>query len=331
MSNGEQNAYTQLLTEESEFQEYIRSFASSSSRVRFVLLAITVTSILLFFGLKNSHYPWALARMEITKIALDLKGDDLDREICSGVLTDDKIRRYLPSRYMDIEENRLQEAVRRACGNSKDEIEKYFNIYRNIDIEYYSKISVPFLGISFDANDLGIVGGLAFSLLFVLLALSLAREHENLFLCLWKVEKIADSEGRWNDGESKANFLYHALVMTQGILQPSTLARWQGSRWMLAVRVLLFVPLGLELWILVTDWMSREVAQALTPVGAWVAIISEVVSSLFIFVMTLVCLAYSRAQSIRWRSTFFHINPGRKHEDQVPWIRWMLITKNKTQ
>jgi hypothetical protein len=52
-------------------------------------------------------------------------------------------------------------------------------------------IHVPFFGVTFDANDLGLVGGLAFVVILMLLRFSLSRERENLSL-LFEHAKSAD-------------------------------------------------------------------------------------------------------------------------------------------
>src|SRR5207244_3239164 len=85
----------------------------------------------------------------------------------------------------------------------------------------------PIPGVSIDINDLGLLSGIALCLLMTIVLVCVAREHENVFLSLYKVRMICSEEQEaCSIGDSRANLLYHALAMTQVHNSPPTLARW---------------------------------------------------------------------------------------------------------
>ena len=60
------------------------------------------------------------------------------------------------------------------------EARKHLENLHNSFVEKTMNVSVPFLGITLDINDLGLLGGITFSLLLTWLLFSLRREAENL-------------------------------------------------------------------------------------------------------------------------------------------------------
>src|SRR3954470_23866376 len=124
---------------------------------------------------------------------------------------------------------------------------------------------IPILGITFDVNDLGLFCGMAYVLLLLLLLFSLMREHEHLHLALFKVRRLHDDSRNRGGGESRANYLYHALAMSQVLNSPPTLASWKPSRFKtVTLSLIFFLPVAMELFIVVVDWSTlREVSKSL--------------------------------------------------------------------
>lgn len=61
-----------------------------------------------------------------------------------------------------------------------DEARQHLASLHNSFVDRTMKVTVPFLGITLDVNDLGLLGGITFSLLLTWLLFSLRRETENL-------------------------------------------------------------------------------------------------------------------------------------------------------
>jgi hypothetical protein len=189
-------------------------------------------------------------------------------------------------------------------------------------------INIPFLGIHFDINDLGAFSGIGLAIICFTLCFAMARQHENLYLSLWKVRRIADREGRYNDGESTANFLYHALAMAQVFTRPPTLARWRPRGiGRIAMRVLLFLPVLIQGLIIFRNIRSIESAWRLNPRATILSMAIQVPMLIVILVCILASCFYSRAGDLRWRETFFAINPGLLSLKGSPLLEWLKISE----
>ena len=89
------------------------------------------------------------------------------------------------------------------------EARKHLESLHNSFVERTMNVSVPFLGITLDVNDLGLLGGITFSLLLTWLLFSLRREAENLQILFNKATDEALST------------VYQLLEMTQVLTIPA--------------------------------------------------------------------------------------------------------------
>lgn len=85
----------------------------------------------------------------------------------------------------DEEKNRIEElanAIKYFMPEKlgRDGIRELLVEYKKLDIETIKTIKIPFFGISFDINDLGIIGGGAFCIILFIFSYSLDRELTNL-------------------------------------------------------------------------------------------------------------------------------------------------------
>lgn len=207
-------------------------------------------------------------------------------------------------------------------------------LYRDTALPRIWFVPVPGLGVNIHVNDLGILGGVMLLILSALLCLSMVRQHENLYLALFKVRRLCEYErGKCHDGESMSNFLYHSLAMGQVLNYPPTLARWThgyrnrlagGVRW-----IVLCLPLLVHGTVVGYNFATYHIArQAWGPV-AKVRMSAQVV--LFALIATACLLAgiYSRACNYRWRAAFNLINPGLKQVEPRPWLDWVRLRQSR--
>jgi len=158
----------------------------------------------------------------------------------------------------------------------------------------------------------------------MMLAFAMARQHENLYLSLWKIRRLAEKESRYDDGESKANFLYHALAMAQVFTRPPTLARDHPRPWAkLAILVLLLTPLAVQGLILAIAVRTLRVGQTLSARSTYLTMSVQVVFMVLILMSTVACLMHSSATYKRWWDTFFEINPALRSVTGSPWWEWV--------
>jgi hypothetical protein len=187
-------------------------------------------------------------------------------------------------------------------------------------------MQVPVLGVSLDANDVALAGGAAMALLLILLSYCLSTEHENLCLGLFKVCSIHAVEQRPDDGNSTANLLYHALAMEHVVGDPPTLARWGGPMQAVTfffLAIVFFSPTALHVYILNGVW--KDAQKMKLPVDLHWPVLYVVLGMLFL--VGIRCSLLARACSVRWRRTFYIINPEHqtKHRESI-W-RWLQFMK----
>jgi hypothetical protein len=185
-------------------------------------------------------------------------------------------------------------------------------------------VQLPLLGMPIDVNDIGTFGGFWLTALLLLLALAVAREHENLCLALYKVRMLVIGEQRPDDGESRANLLYHALAMSEMLCHPPTLARGHCGtrsfgRWIL--HSLVFLPALVQFWVVYTSWDNWKEYEEIGNVD-----MPMQVTLLFLMVLLGThCVIYLEAMTDRWRKTYSIVNPDDARRAAESWWKWIRI------
>ena len=188
LPKSENNSTYDALQEHLELSHYISVFSASAGRVRYVMFIIMVLSVtILVAQLNTTAQSWAQPRYKRL----------------SGILAETR----------GLDDSRADQIVRNRTGarfETRDELAATVADYRARLVDRVFFTEIPGLGTTFDVNDLGLFSGIAYTLLLLLLVFCLMREHENLYLALFKVMRLHDRGARRPDGESSANFLYHA-------------------------------------------------------------------------------------------------------------------------
>jgi len=297
-----------------ELGHYINTFRASSDRVRVVIYGILIACGVFFalsWNTRDMH--WTMRRFEEWQ---DLMQEKAEYDFDQAHKGNKPVAPFLAER------RRQRDFEIRSHLTTLQAHTDWMREFMGRTI----LINVPLLGTSFDVNDLGVVGGALLVVLNALLLFCLSRQHENLYLCTFKVGRLCDDD-RLHDrdpenGESAANFLYHALVMTQVLNHPPTLARWRRdlrARILGGIRLgMFFIPTAAYLYVLSTDiladvWMTpREKYTEFAILG--IVLLENVFAVLFV-----------SACEEKWRRMFFSVNP--KHESLAtkPWLHWMNI------
>jgi hypothetical protein len=342
--------FPKISEEESyEFETYIRSLASSSDRVRHVVIISVVASVLVFAAYRRSEPgSWWNERVKVTH-TVDAQGLLPKKEAADAVPAETVsfLTEFGKKATRDIEEelNECQtphrDFGRVRTGAYCDKVRSYFWLrvkehsrgtfeWQASSMEHANTseliwVEVPFLGIKFDINDLGTFSAIGQSIISFMLLYSIARHHENLYLCLWKVRRVAQSENRFNDGQSKANFLYHAMAMTQVLTRPPTLARWADRSVTRVPPLILFtIPVFVQLLVLINDRKTAFAGNLFSPRLAWQSFAIHLFFGVAILIMTICVMVLSRAADVRWRNTFFEINPSFINMKAVGRLAWLM-------
>lgn len=190
-----------------DFQDHLATAGDAAKRTRTVTIVLVVASVLTFVGWLNSLPDgWIAKRLKTLStagIALNkppdaiLDADDID----SLAYLKEKIG-PMPTRYKDNEETEEYKHYK----------EQYKELYIAMVRTYVDNtftIKVPFFGIGFDINYLGLLSGLGFVIILILFRFTITRELENLKLSL---EEARKRTSLWE--------FYHLLAMRQVLTIP---------------------------------------------------------------------------------------------------------------
>jgi hypothetical protein len=292
---------------DSELGQYVDAFRLSSTRSRVALYVVVIATALM--GVTNYNVqPWSLPRQRLrTWFEYKIWEAKPATPTTPPAIVAQPV---IPDKIMGGDARLLQAA--------RDEFEKQF-VARSVFT------SSPIPGVSIDVNDLGILGGSALTLLMLVLLVCLMREHENLYLALYKVRQFARDQNH-EHGSSEANLLYHALVMSQVLASPPTLARWRNRGTLRHFGFIYILPLATYLWVICTNYRSLPIAAIYVGEASarrFMTVQYGIASVLFI--VTVLSLLNSSAMAARWITAFRAINPVRERLPQMSFIEWLRI------
>lgn len=334
-----------------EIEQYIRALGSSSSRVRFVMLAIVVSSIAAFAtawggrteGWSRHRLTTAATNYSLVKRCIAWKNvengfscaNDLDKKNLLNQVPDTKktekmavLSRYGITSDSCVEACAAARWFERYGINTKEAAGTFIEKQQEAFINDVINARAPVLGLVFDINDLGLIAGLTFSILMLVMAFYTHRAHENLVLCMWKVQDIADREQCFDQPGSKANLLYHALSMEQVFTIPPTLARWDNLRpFRFAHYFLFLIPLAVQAGIFVHDLHTATIGYGFSQLQTKISLLCQGISIALVIVLSLVCGAHLHADDRTWDRAFLYINPAHRFRGKARWWEWAYISK----
>jgi hypothetical protein len=297
---------------DAEVNLYVDSFITSSNRVRYAIIIITVASILLFVGHHNSESDsWFNSRLRLANVALHERVWEYQPGVLKGEAK--MARRWAAARGF----------------TSKEEIWEHIKSLDSARTNRLLLLDWPFFGVSHDVNDLGFFGSIALLVLMLMLTFAMARQHENLYLALWRIRRVFDAEGNVESPKSQANLLYHVLAMSQQFSQPPTLARWKAMKLRGMSRLLLPLPLVVQVFCFVRDWKTRHLGRMVNPHATNLSLNMQMIALVLVLVMVVACFLYTRSNDIRWETNFYRLNPSFRSQAQPSWFEWVQLRKPK--
>jgi hypothetical protein len=314
--------------EDYEFDVHQKSFTIASDRVRHLMLTSVIASILVFAGYRNANdQAWMTLRVDRVRVA--------ERNAVWEPDIDKKLAACQPDHFAAVgfkdpcKDVGQAVAWYRASGHGENSLKQTLDAIEHARVTEMQIVKVPFLGIEFDINDLGAFSAIGLAAIAVVLCYSMVRYYENLYLSLWRIRRVAEKEGRVNDSQSTANFLYHTLAMGQVFSRAPTLARWKNhvglSR--LPSLLLLIVPVIVQGIVYKHDWATRPqgrlFSEELTNLTVWGI---ETPFSLVLLVSTVLSFIYALAADKRWAATFFALNPSLRQRKPSSWLTWVFPT-----
>jgi hypothetical protein len=302
---------------DAELKEYVEAFKTSSDRARYALYVAIIASVLV--GIANYNlqsWGWPTKRIETW-----YKFDRSAQTVPSPLHLQEPAA-------LAISEHSDRKAPEWLFNGDGEQLRTAREEYLKQFISRYVFASSPIPGVWIDANDLGVVGGVALTLLMLIFAICIVREHENLYLSLYKVRSLAEADKNPSDPNSRANLLYHALAMRQVLSSPPTLARWEGGGTLPHFGYAFFAPVFVYGWVVFTNRVTEERGAAYG-VNVKLLFYFQCALMLGILILSVVAWLHTRAMSRRWQRAFFRINPARMRLQQMSMKRWLKLSPKK--
>lgn len=295
-----------VMTQEFEWKQFLDTFTHSSDRVRYLMIVILIASFVALILWTNARQQgWMDERITTTRNAIRWQVGD-PGSLNAGRHTYRRLREW---------------AVRHKLYSDAD-LRNHLRMLEQQFFENSYHVKIPLLDLTFDINDLGSVVGISLSFLTLVLLVSVMRQHENLYLCLYSVQYIANDPRRPHR-RAEANLLYHSLAMAQVFSNPPTLARWKFS-WLDPMVYLIFaIPLIPEWLILRNDQDTNVIGKILDSGVTSFTDKVEVGSLVLTFVAVVLCCLHERACRVKWKAAFFAVNPAYRERPQRAWIDWV--------
>jgi hypothetical protein len=251
-----------------EVQDYLDATSEASSRTRSVIITMVVASVLIFGALINSfQHQWMLERLKALNSPQSL-------------YTQKKIGPYPALR-----EFPTPQAYEGAIRNYNERYRSFYDAIARSYVENALSTKVPLFGFSIDANDLGILGGIAFVIILIMYRFCLTREVENI--------RIAHEEAQ-RFGQLRE--FYTVLSMRQVFTIPpsKTIKRDRLLLW--TPKTICTAPLIIHCVVTGHDLYTSNIGQLIDGFHNLFLFASEFIS--FGFLVTLTLMALTRLKRI---------------------------------
>lgn len=262
-----------------DLQDFLDATSDSSKRSRTIMIVLVVASVLALVGFLNSlRTGWMLQRLQIVSQA---ENPYVAKKLGTTVAADDE-------RYKN-----FHSAVARGY------------------VENALTVRVPFFGVAFDINDLGLLGGFGFITVLTLLRFSIRTEIVSLRLAFKAATKAAK-----DDPNQLVNF-YDLLAMRQVLTLPhmeDENTNWVANRsWILRFipKLICFLPVVVYSLVAGHDYMTQDVGDAISPTHTRILLIYTGAFWLIILALSIWCfLKLIKIDSI-WEEYWAKIHPNK--------------------
>jgi len=298
-------------------RDYLKTAEDAAKRSRTILIVLLVASVLTFMGFLNSMKAnWMLHRIWALNDAGTFTEDSLNQStlsqaekdrILKGIKYRDARIGYPPNPICGKEEfNKKEDEVQNEKALYQKKFDHFYTSLMNSYIENSYTIRVPFFGVTFDINDLGVLGGAGLLIILFWYLIALMREIDNL---RWSFKMAIARLG--NCGEGIQNF-YHLLAMGQVLTVP----RMHGSKRLVVShtpKVFVILPVAVHWMVTKYDCSSLEIGFQIDLAHTLLNVKIEVALLLAILLLTIVCLIKGREINTFWTLMWKQIydDPGR--------------------
>jgi hypothetical protein len=241
-------------------EDYLEASSEASKRTRVIMVSIVVASVLTFAGFLNSlEQNWMLQRVQASALPNSP---------------------YVKRKFPNISDPEIM----------KKDQEVFYSALVNSYVNNTYTIRVPFFGITFDVNDLGLIGGISFIVLLLLFRFSLVRELDNLILSFEEAKQVKELPA-----------FYNLLAMRQVLTVPPTKGRESVGVLMFAPKILSFLPLIVLSIVIGHDFMTYDVGAAINVVHTVLLYIFTAALWAFVMIVSISSLLVWLKIDAAWR------------------------------
>jgi len=268
-----------------ELREYIEGVNAASARSRTALYVMIMASTLIGASVWNYRRgSWDNRHMEVVIYAARHLGDetaDPGHEVLF-----EKAREYVSLIHREWQKDEKTEGV----------LLGLFETLRDQFHEKYGQIKVPILGIAFNPNDTGLIGGFALTVFLMILRLSLARENDTLKTTIDRAEE-----------KGVLRPVYDVLRMTQVLStppQPSSPSHVPNRIWNSLHKWLFALPAIVQLCVVIADLNTFKDGWAICRLNTIVELVGGTIFLVAIIFLTLSCRIVSRSTDECWNKAY---------------------------
>jgi hypothetical protein len=257
-----------------DIQDYLDATSDAAKRTRSASIAVVIASIIVFAGLLNSlQNSWLRERLRTSN---------------------DIYSKYVVSKIGDPPRNRSPNSI----DEQRYEIryKEFYSALVRTYVETSYVIRVPFFGFRVDVNDLGVLGGISFVVILVMLRFCISREFDNLTISFTEAERLGQV------GE-----FYTLLAMRQVFTIPASRSIRRGPFLVWVPKLFCFAPLIVHMSVMVHDWVTAGIGAFLSSAHTQILFVCEALIAVAIFTLTIMVVTRLRRVDKLWDEKWLRI------------------------
>jgi hypothetical protein len=246
--------------DELDIQDYLEATSDAAKRTRNASISVVVASVLVFAGLLNSlQHSWMLQRLRTW--------NEMDSAYVRSKIGEPP-KRTVPMSSVD-------PAYEAALRGYLDRYKEFYSALIRTYVDNSYVIRVPFFGFRVDANDLGLIGGIGFVVLLIILRFNISREVDNLRMAFAEAKRL-----------NQLSEFYVLLAMRQVFTVPATDAINRGPFMVWVPKLFCFAPLAVHISVTIHDFVTVGIGHALSDTHTAILFASEFVLAVAIAILT---------------------------------------------
>lgn len=264
-------------------RDYVEATTDAAKRTRIVAVVLVVASVLILIAFYNSlDWSWPVTRVRSAYDPADKSAHRaLGVEHRPQLLSDDDKDGKTPADHF---REQLQEANVRAY------------------VENIRFVRVPFVGVAFDVNDLGTIGGVGLILILFVMRYSLSREIKNLNFSFREATRL-----------NRFGEFYHSLAMRQVLTVPHMVGEKRNRLLAVAPQFVHVLPAVIFLLGVAYDYYSVYKLGYFKPEYVSFTLVTETVWLVFILLLSAKCWERQRHIDDIWEKNWKKLNQETPH------------------